>query len=294
MMIRKFLCVAILIFFVAASSVARADCTDPVGVEGQIIYNLDFKAPQFCDGTNWWSMKSGGGGLPACSEGDALIVSGGSWICTSSLPTPVVVGTQTSNNSPSRTTSTNVAFPAGVVSGELLLIAIATEVNASGPTTPSGWSETLPSISNGGEPGTRLTIFHRVADGSEGGSVTISHGNNDTAAISYRISGAMGTPEATGTFGTTTAPDPPNFSPSWGSTTVNTLWLAVASSQNQITFSSYPAGFDGEVVSTNLNDANVASAKRSNLSASTNPGTFGLSGSGKWVAATVAIRPSSP
>ena len=36
-------------------------CTNPTGNEGDIRYRVDYHTMTFCDGTQWWSMKSGGG-----------------------------------------------------------------------------------------------------------------------------------------------------------------------------------------------------------------------------------------
>ena len=38
---------------------ARADCTNPAGVAGEQVYNTTHATMQFCDGTNWYSMKGG-------------------------------------------------------------------------------------------------------------------------------------------------------------------------------------------------------------------------------------------
>ncbi|MCK5556482.1 MAG: DUF1566 domain-containing protein, partial [Alphaproteobacteria bacterium] len=35
---------------------AYADCSDPAGVAGDMKYNADYAAPQYCDGTTWQSM----------------------------------------------------------------------------------------------------------------------------------------------------------------------------------------------------------------------------------------------
>jgi hypothetical protein len=37
---------------------ARANCTNPAGVETNMVYNKDYRAYQFCDGTNWKPMGS--------------------------------------------------------------------------------------------------------------------------------------------------------------------------------------------------------------------------------------------
>ena len=53
---------------------AHAACSDPVGAEGQMTYNTTHKAIQFCDGTNWYTTKDGGGNSPFdaanCADGD--------------------------------------------------------------------------------------------------------------------------------------------------------------------------------------------------------------------------------
>ena len=61
---------------------AHADCSNPPGPEGHIIYNTTYKTMQFCDGTTWWNMK--GGGLPAgCHAGDKAEYDGTQWRCVS-------------------------------------------------------------------------------------------------------------------------------------------------------------------------------------------------------------------
>ena len=54
----------------AWAPVGYAVCSDPVGEEGEQVYNLTYKVMQFCNGTNWISMASSyagsaGGGVPA-------------------------------------------------------------------------------------------------------------------------------------------------------------------------------------------------------------------------------------
>jgi hypothetical protein len=38
---------------------ALADCTNPAGVESQIVYNADYHTMQFCNGTDWINMAKG-------------------------------------------------------------------------------------------------------------------------------------------------------------------------------------------------------------------------------------------
>jgi hypothetical protein len=51
----------------AAPQMARAACSLPAGVEGNVIYNDDYNVVQFCDGTNWVSM-GGGSAQPGGSD----------------------------------------------------------------------------------------------------------------------------------------------------------------------------------------------------------------------------------
>ncbi len=41
------------------SQPVQADCAAPAGIAGDQIFNSTHKTMQFCDGTNWYSMKGG-------------------------------------------------------------------------------------------------------------------------------------------------------------------------------------------------------------------------------------------
>lgn len=43
-------------------SSAHAACSDPVGAEGDMVYNTSYNVMMFCDDTDWISMSGGGGG----------------------------------------------------------------------------------------------------------------------------------------------------------------------------------------------------------------------------------------
>lgn len=81
---------------------AYAVCSGPSGTEGEIMYNADYKTMQFCDGTNWWSMKGGGGGGLSCPDGDIQYASGGTWACSSDyVSTKLLVSADGSDGSTS-------------------------------------------------------------------------------------------------------------------------------------------------------------------------------------------------
>ncbi len=65
---------------------AQADCTVPAGVEGDQIFNSTYKVMQFCDGTNWYSMKGGVKhtlDILSCADGELAKWNsgGGVWEC---------------------------------------------------------------------------------------------------------------------------------------------------------------------------------------------------------------------
>ncbi|MCD8494074.1 MAG: DUF1566 domain-containing protein [Alphaproteobacteria bacterium] len=66
--------------------IAKADCAGPPGKTAEIIYNVDYKVMQYCNGTDWIAMGGGSGALPACSEGDTLVYTSGAWTCNGETP----------------------------------------------------------------------------------------------------------------------------------------------------------------------------------------------------------------
>lgn len=74
----RFLFLIVFSFLVfVVSREAIADCSNPTGTEGQMTYNTTYKTAQFCDGTDWWSMKGGAGGNVAsfdnCQDGETPV-----------------------------------------------------------------------------------------------------------------------------------------------------------------------------------------------------------------------------
>lgn len=57
-MLRMFLSSSLVVLFSLLASAAHA-CSGPAGSEGEIIYNLDHKVVQFCNGTAWVGMGGG-------------------------------------------------------------------------------------------------------------------------------------------------------------------------------------------------------------------------------------------
>lgn len=94
---------------------AHAVCTNPAGNEGDQIYNSTHKTMQFCDGTNWFSMKGGAvsGGITVETDPEVGTLTNGRWCttdgtvvnCTSLAPsiTPVCTRRTASGGTPTAT-----------------------------------------------------------------------------------------------------------------------------------------------------------------------------------------------
>lgn len=76
---RKVLSLAVFGLMCIGPPVAHADCTDPPGIEGQIVYNTNYNLPQVCTGADWYGLgvlnpSAGGSGCtnPAGVEGQIV------------------------------------------------------------------------------------------------------------------------------------------------------------------------------------------------------------------------------
>lgn len=215
----------------------------------------------------------------------------GSTALTSSFP---VVAAVNSNAQGTGSNNKVVNLPAGIASGDLLLALCAQPETAFG-TAPTGWNQ-LHSVSGSSQ--ISLQLCYRVADGSEGASVTFAgHSIRRSAHLSMRITGFQGAPESQITASTTSAaPDSPSLAPSWGA--ANTLWIsmfAVAiSATNPVT--GYPAnytnGFSIENSPAGNPSALVAASWRELNAVSENPGAAAITNSAPWRAITIGIRPA--
>lgn len=192
-------------------------------------------------------------------------------------------------------TSHVVNMPAGIVAGEMLLWFVAG--GAAAPLAlPTGWTALWPSHNNGS--GSMSAAFYRIATGSESATYTLSTSPTSTRCVShvFRISGshASAAPEvaAAPVTGSSTIPNPPSLTPSWGS--ANTLWF---------NYVNRPVSFDSTLnppieythgcqVTEEGNASRVLGvvARRAQV-ASEDPTTW-LTSSGAWTANTFAVRPA--
>lgn len=203
---------------------------------------------------------------------------------------PQVAAVNGGNNN-SDSTEHTVNLPSGIQVGDLLLVFF---VSDSYPTEtfPEGWTE-LFDMWNGTT--VRFWCYYRVADGTEGSSITVQTSTEQrTAHTSYRITDYTGTPEASSSTGDESAnPDPASLSPSWGAE--DTLWLgACGYDDGRQEITAYPANYtDGRNdFADHVAGCGLGTARRELNAASEDPGAFTLEFSNKkWIAYTVAVQP---
>ena len=196
--------------------------------------------------------------------------------------------------------SFDVPLPSDVTAGRLLIITgVAGSSDARTVSTPSGWTA-LYNVVGGGGGGTEIARFWgfwKEAEGDEGSTVTVTASSTvNWTTNSYSISGWGSIEAATPATGNSANPNPPSFSPSWGSD--DTLWIAVEGDAEATAGApTYPTNYtDGifaqHVIISTVTALHTASARRENATGTEDPGTFTLASAEEWVATTIAIQPA--
>lgn len=202
-----------------------------------------------------------------------------------------------------------VPMPATVNAGDLLLMFYAqgpatSSGNNTTTATPSGWTLISTTAVGGIGACVRGSVFAKVAAGTEGGTtvnVVPGESTRGCAVHVYRISGwegtlANGVVNGTPATGTSTGPNPPSASWTWGTTDVLIIAGAHPSSASSgtLSVSAYPSGYtDGAFnVGFNIFGAAIGTARRSETASSSpeDPGAYTISASRAWVATTVVVR----
>lgn len=226
-------------------------------------------------------------------------------------------GTVTTNSN-----SWTLTYPTNIASGDLLLACLAHdggsytgasafpfENDAAITTTwPSGWQslgargDTLPPAFQNSTSAVALFVSYKIAIGTESGNFTATLGNSDTEQGGWRVfritdwfgsSGGI-TTLGSGSGGTTSStPNPPSVTPSWGAD--DTLWVAAMAADTSRTVSAFPTNYTttSSDVSGGAGGATLGVAFRSLNAASQDPGTFTISANDDWACFTVAIRPAA-
>lgn len=189
-----------------------------------------------------------------------------------------------------------VNLPSGIQSGHLLVVPFVIRNGLNMLTWPGGWSD-LFEVS-GPSDLLKLSVRSRVADGTEGATITVtSSGDNASAHQSYRIidhdSGTLPVVSA-GAQGTSTTPDPDSLTPAGGAK--DYLWIAIEGHRDgDGEATGFPASYglsQSAIASgTTGGDVGAAIAGRQLNAASENPGTFTIAVSFEWIAVTLAVYP---
>lgn len=183
-----------------------------------------------------------------------------------------------------------VNLPASIQVGELLVAIISGGGNNSSTWTfPAGWTRILGSSSDW------FGIAWRIADGSEGASITVTvPANRISCSVTYRLASYEATPSlAVGTTatGSSAAANPPSVAPGWG--TVDFLSIAMLNSLST-TDPTSPSGYStGQHQQDTTNTIEFATAELAFTAASSeDPGTF-TNGNNSWRTNTLLIRGAS-
>lgn len=190
-----------------------------------------------------------------------------------------------------------ITMPTGIAANDLLLAFFSVDAAATVVSGwPAGWTEVF-AASNGSAHG--YICRYKIAAGGDANFDLTTSTSERSGFTVYRITGWHGTtaPEA-GTAGiaTSSTPDPPSLSPSWGAE--DTLWFSAVGidmALNDGDVTAYPSSYtngrqDGFSVA---GGSITATARRTVNATSEDPGTFTLNGSRVHVVNTVAVRPSA-
>ena len=204
---------------------------------------------------------------------------------------PVFVADSTTFSS-SGVSSLDVLRPANVSSGDLMILALATDDNQS-ITTPSGW--TLINEGDAGGDGPTLGVYYKFATGSEPSSYTVSwNGDEEAAAGIWNYSGVYsGIPilDSDVNTGNSNSPNAPSVSSIYPNTKVVRIY---AVDDDDLPGSPYPGSHTGRF---NLETSTSGSVSLSVAdtdqitTGSTGSASFNLSGgeSEQWRAVTIVI-----
>lgn len=195
-----------------------------------------------------------------------------------------------------------ITLPATVNAGDLLIIFVSGDGTAGADTdNPAGYGFTLQFNTSYNSGANQLYCWSKVANGSEGGASIglVSSSPWRVAWHIYRFAWAGGAAPSspyleysTAATGTSTAPNPSNLAPTFGSG--KTAWIAVEASDTQTgDVSAYPTNYTSAGIYDECAQANgcgIGSSYRTNQASSEDPGAFTIGASVPWVAVTLAIR----
>lgn len=233
------------------------------------------------------------GNLVNKSGAVTIATDGAGNITATVVPNAAIVDAVNGGNNAVDSLNHTVNLPAGIASGDLLLVFFTVDENPV-VTFPAGWTQIFNDNSGAN---LRYAAFYRVSNGTEGASITVTTDSAQMSAhTSYRIRHYTGVPEsAVSVGGLSISPNPPVLGPAWGAAL--NAWFAVTGYDvGTTTVTGYPANYTNDQRNDRANDATgvgQGTAWRSLNAANDNPGTYTLSGAETWLANTVAVQMSN-
>lgn len=187
-------------------------------------------------------------------------------------------------------TSHSLNLPGSIASGDYLVAAVRCPASTT-ISWPAGWTEQEQSNADASDDET--SIAWRVADGTEGATITITLGTSRVlVGICYRITGANGIAFSASTVGSASQPDSPNLTDILTSAR-DILWLSLGGCDDSETLTSGPTSYSNATVqgstATGTSGCTVYGASRQLNAASENPGAWTLGSTSIWTAWTVAL-----
>lgn len=209
-------------------------------------------------------------------------------------------GTVTSNSS-----SWTLTYPTNLANGDLILAFVAAD-GAPSFSWPAGWIRRDTNAT-----AVAMAMAWKISDGTETSTFTLTLGASEQGGWRiFRITGwfgsgiptsgnwtaqvnADGTALAAPAQGTNAAPDPGSLNPAnWD--VEDTLWFAGCAVDTSRTISVWPLADNQTAdVSGGAGGATLGLCTINSAVSSLDPGTFTISASDDWLAATVAVRPAA-
>jgi hypothetical protein len=210
------------------------------------------------------------------------------------LAFPLISGnTQTAETGNSATKT--LTYPVSIDSGDLLILFIGHDSVSGTPfgSYPSGWVE----LYDGANSDHAGAVAYKIADGTESGNFTVTANDSERAHhVTLKITGWHGTtaPELTSNTGNSINPDPPSITPSWGSE--DNLIIAACIHDNTDTdwpVVTFPYTNNQIDNSATVSSVGVGICADEDTSTTVNPGTYEMTGTDRWTAWTIAVRPAA-
>jgi YVTN family beta-propeller protein len=198
--------------------------------------------------------------------------------------------------------SKDCQLPTGIVSGDLLLLALRS-TGADTHSTPTGWTQLV--LNNQSDASDdRTSLWYRKADGSEVSPLTVSGtASLKFACLSWRITGAadpaIQPPQVSSVAtGTSTSPNPGPLAPTGGTKMYLWIWLGGwEGEQTSPPADPTPTNYGNKIGANSSNFGNtntncrLASVTRNSIASSEDPGSWTISASDDWTAYTIAVHP---